>query len=58
MQGKPLELYVMQGHEVDEVSMDLAPGDLTGNIKFPIKIIGDGICLPPLPLGMKTITWK
>ena len=34
------------GQEVDEVSMDLAPGDLTGNIKFPIKIIGDGNCLP------------
>ena len=46
IQGKPSELYVMQGHEVDEMSMDVAPSDLAGNIKYPIKIIGDGNCLP------------
>ncbi|OWF48333.1 vertnin-like [Mizuhopecten yessoensis] len=46
IKGKPTDLYIMQGYKVDETSMDLAPSDVMGAIKFPVTVKGDGNCLP------------
>jgi hypothetical protein len=46
IKGKPSEIYVMQGFDVDQDSYEIAPGDLPGPIRIPIKTVGDGNCLP------------
>lgn len=36
----------MQGFDVDQISFDIAPGDLPGPVKIPLKTNADGNCLP------------
>lgn len=46
IEGKLSDIYIMQGFDVDQISFDIAPGDLPGPVKIPLKTNADGNCLP------------
>ena len=47
IQGTSVDRHLMTGlYEVDLRSIDLAPGDIPGDIRVPINVVADGNCLP------------